>query len=146
ALSRVAVAISPIIILSVVAASPAPAQRAPAPYIDRITFQDGRTCLELDAGPLPAMLVWGRQFGQGFDHGNVLVASPPDGRDLAVVGNGQHSHFRFMGWDRTIIYIKDFWNVVSGTPLRRGLQYSVVIERSDHNKRLSNLKSFRTCP
>lgn len=142
ALSGVAVAISPII-LSVVAATPALAQRAPAPRIDGITFQWGRTCLDLEAAGWPPMTIGGQQFGQGsIDE----IAQPPRGRNLAVVGNGQHSHFRFSGWDRTIIYIRDFRYLVSGTPLRRGLTYYIVIERDDHTKRLSNLKAFRTCP
>jgi len=142
ALSSVAVAISPII-LSLVTATPALAQREPAPRIDSIAFQWGRTCLDLEAAGWPPMIIRGEQFGQGsIDE----IAQPPRGRNLAVVGNRQHSHFRFSGWDRTTIYIRDFRYLVSGTPLRRGLTYSVVIERDDHSKRLSNLKAFQTCP
>lgn len=141
-LNSVAVAISSVV-LSVAAATPALAQRAPAPRIDSIAFRDGRTCLEIEFGQLPAMLIQGRQFGQGsIDE----VAQPPAGRNLAVVGHGQHSHFRFSQWDRTAIGIWDFRRLVSGTPLQRGLRYYIVIERADHTKRLSNLKPFQTCP
>jgi hypothetical protein len=64
------------------------------------------------------------------------IFDPPPGRNIALGGHGQ-----------LIVLLGRTCVATSGSATRlRGRSYYVGIERSDHTRWLSNLKSFRTCP
>jgi hypothetical protein len=77
------------------------------------------------------------------------IFDPPPGRNIALGGHGQHIHCPLPLWTdtRIIVLLGRTCVATSGSATRlRGRSYYVGIERSDHTRWLSNLKSFRTCP